>query len=230
MRDGSNYAALFLRPELKQLAADSGGKAPSRVATVYAPQDLAPPSTPLEHGQLPAYAWAYGLETVDGYVVMYPDRYLRFWERVAGRLMPPDRRPVYLFMPDQYGPSPSVTNLADVCNQNLLSLANVRYVISPIRLTGEGVSLHSTDSDGPWPLYIYENTHALPRYFVVHSMRTYPSQLSLLNAMDQASLEELSSVAFRQGQGADGLPATGSPSAREAWTFSHTRRIAPLSP
>jgi hypothetical protein len=220
MGAGSTYAALYQRPELQRLAAvgAGAGAAPCRVATVYAPQSFAPAPSPWAHlfGPLPAYAWAYGLETADGYVVMYPERYRRFWERVSEPALQSDRlmsdrirdygnRHLFLFVPspgvplaERRGlPLPAVTDLADLCNLNLLSLANVRYVISPVRLSGDGLSLVSADAHGePWPLFIYENSHVLPRYFVVGSSRTYPDLPRLLSAMSSASLQDLRSVAF----------------------------------
>ena len=122
-----------------------------------------------------------------------------------------NNRVVYLFVPHTGRPAPPVTDLADICNQDLLSLANVRYVISPVRLSGSGLSLVSADvRGGPWPLYIYENMHVLPRYFVVGSIRAYPSEPDVLTAMDDASLEELGSIAFVRTQDSAGLPTVES--------------------
>ena len=84
MRAGSTYSAVYQRPELEMLAADAAAEPPCRVATVYVPQvfETVPDSYwSFLFGPLPAYAWAYGLETVDGYVQMYPESYQRFWGR-----------------------------------------------------------------------------------------------------------------------------------------------------
>lgn len=219
MRAGSTYAAVYERPELQRLAAAGAGASPYRVATVYAPQVFTPPKDsnwPSVFGQLPAYAWAYGLETVDGYVQMYPESYQQFWGRVTERALAQDRamsdyfwrwgNRVYLFIPATGRPLAPVTDLAGICDPDLLSLANVRYLISPVRLSGVGLRSVSEDPDGkPWPLYIYENTRVLPRYFVVGSARTYPDLPRLLSAMGAASLEELRSVAFVQAPDASGL-------------------------
>jgi Protein of unknown function (DUF6044)/Bacterial membrane protein YfhO len=219
MRAGSTYAAVFQRPELRRLAAAGVGAPPYRVATVYAPQVFAPPKDsywPEVFGQMPAYAWAYGLETVDGYVVMYPESYQRFWGCVTERALAQDKAMndyfwdwgsrVYLFIPDTGRPPPAVTDLADICNTNLLSLANVRYLISPVRLSGAGLTLVSGDGRGkPWPLYIYESTRFLPRFFVVGSTRAYLDLPRLLAALGDASLQELSSVAFVEASDAADL-------------------------
>ena len=219
MRAGSTYAAVFQRPELQRLAAGGLGASPYRVVTVYSPQASAPPkdsSWPDLFGQLPAYAWAYGFETADGYIPMYPERYQQFWGKVTERALRSDKTvshyfwdwgsQAYLFIPNTGRPQSVVTDLAAICKPDLLSLANVRYLISPVRLRGAGLSLVSGDAGGkPWPLYIYENTRVLPRYFVVGSTRAYPDSAGLLAALGDASLEELSSVAFVEARDSAGL-------------------------
>jgi hypothetical protein len=58
-------------------------ESPCRVATVASPELIRP--------CIPAFAWAYGLETVDGYANLYPKRYQDFWEAVLGPLIKADR-------------------------------------------------------------------------------------------------------------------------------------------
>jgi len=238
MRAGSTYAAVYERPVLQRLAGANIGEAPYRVVTVYAPQSSAPPSgvwSPQLFCQQPAYAWAYGLETADGYVQFYPESYQQYWARLTAPALRSDPAMrayfwsfggrVFLFVPapgrpvgDRQGiPLPAVTDLAGLCNQNLLSLDNVRYLISPVRLSGDGLSLVSADVHGkPWPLYIYENSRVLPRYFVVNATRTFPDARSLLTAMSTASLSDLSTVAYVQAKDSTGLPAAQSGSAAGA--------------
>jgi hypothetical protein len=218
MREGSTYAAVYEQPVLERLATASRSAFPYRVATAYAPQVFTPPSDSVWghlFGPMPAYAWAYGMETVDGYVQFYPENYQRFWSRVTQPALASDKAMrdyywsfggrVYLFLPapgESLGArvgsgSPAVSDLADICNQNLLSLANVRYVISPVRLSGRDLVPVVTVSRGrPWPLYVYENRRVLPRYFVVDSARGFSDSTALLTAMGHASLDELRSVAF----------------------------------
>lgn len=218
MRAGSTYAAVYERPELQRLSAENDGASLYRVATVYAPQAFAPPAEstwPELFGQLPAFAWVYGLETVDGYLVLYSARYQRFWGCVTERALAVDQSMsdkywdwgsrVYLFIPQpgvdwshrQGLPLPAVTDIDAVCNTNLLSLANVRYLISPVRIRGDGLTLVSGDEGGkPWPLYIYENARVMPRFFVAGSTRIFPDLAALLTALGDASLEELGSTAL----------------------------------
>jgi hypothetical protein len=111
-------------------------------------------------------------------------------------------------------PLPAVTDIDTICNTNLLSLANVRYLISPVRIRGDGLTLVSGDGGGkPWPLYIYENTRVLPRFFVAGSTRSYAGLPALLTALGAASLDELGSTALVEARYAAGLPPAhpGSP-------------------
>ena len=118
---------------------------------------------------------------------------------------------VYLFIPDAGGSLETVTDLADFCDPDLLSLANVRYLISPVRLQGDGLSQVSEDRDGvPWPMYVYENRRALPRCFLVGSIRSYPDASAVLNALSEASLEDMSSVAYLEAQDSAQLRLTRS--------------------
>jgi hypothetical protein len=69
---GQQYATYFDRPELAALG-HLGGQ-PFRVATVYASL-----SKDKDRLTQPGYAWAYGLETADGYSPLYPRSYKEFW-------------------------------------------------------------------------------------------------------------------------------------------------------
>jgi hypothetical protein len=230
MRAGSNYANVYERASLQRLATANKGAPPYRVATVYAPQSFKPPSEstwPELFGQLPAFAWAYGLESADGYVVLYSARYHRFWGALTERALRVDESMsvkywdwgsrVYLFVPQpgvdwsqrQGLPLPAVVNIDTICDTELLSLANVRYLISPVHIEGDGISLVSADErEKPWPLYVYENTRVLPRYFMVGATRTYADQTTLLKALSDASLEELRSTAFLEARSSAVLDLT----------------------
>ena len=66
--NGDSYAVNYENPGIQYIA-DNPDSVPFRVATVA-------------YGLHPAYANAYGLETVDGYVCLYPKRYQDFWGKV----------------------------------------------------------------------------------------------------------------------------------------------------
>jgi hypothetical protein len=228
MSAGSTYADVYERPQLQRLAKATRSAPPFRVATVYVPQAFSPPSSstwPELFGQLPAFAWPYGFETADGYVVLYPASYMRFWGAVTAPALNADPamrqkfwswgNRVYLFIPSSSAtleerPGQKVAPVTDIstfCDPDLLSLDNVRYLISPVRLSGPGLSLVAATSSRPWPLYVYENADVLPRFFVAGSARTFASNADVLAGMSGASLQTLRTVAFVQTGSAQGLPS-----------------------
>jgi hypothetical protein len=180
-RRGSHHVGLLAHPTLQALARRTRGEAPFRVAT-FADRNAN------FGGQHPGFAWAHGLETADLYLNVYPLRYHEFWSRVIAPTL--ERRPdirayfnnwgnmAYLFNPDAplFGrliapPSPRAALPFDL---DLLSLANVRYVISRVALNDPRLRLQPDDdaaSSVPESvtlprLFVYENTTALLRYFI----------------------------------------------------------------
>lgn len=218
--DGTNYATLYQNPEMQQLVEKSRHEPPFRVATIAAP------SEPPLH---PAYAWAYELETADGYVVLYPERYQEFWEQVIGPLIKADRNlynyfhywgsRVYLFSPPNQSIYGTELPFKDCYSLKLLSLANVRYIISARPLPDGHLSLlpsNVREQQLRWarrgkisrlldilrgrcpgmPLFIYENSEVLPRYFLAGNDKAFQSRTALLNALAGASWSELRSTVF----------------------------------
>jgi len=82
-------------------------------------------------------AMAYGLESTNGYLTIYPERYKKFWLALTSPLKEIDS-PRYKQMRLQgnalqlvpYGLTNGPVRLRDYCLTNLLSLANTRYIIS----------------------------------------------------------------------------------------------------
>jgi len=77
MEKGATYESLYGSPQIEQLAAQQEPNDPFRVASINAP--LGRDARDTWH---PGYTWAYGLETADGYSVLYSQRYQDFWLRV----------------------------------------------------------------------------------------------------------------------------------------------------
>jgi hypothetical protein len=225
MMSGENYSNFCRNPELLTLARDYRDDAPFRVATVC-------PSDP--NFLRPSMLWAYGLATADGLFQMYPERYHRFWGKVIQNLTDssdPYFRyffqywgcRVYLFWTGPIEPEARPTRFRDLYNLDLLSLANVRFVVSPVPLededltlvlSGSGGSSEATRSvadqsirfprfrrflsDGPRPLrlFIYENRKVIPRVFLADRTRLFEEREQLLSALAEASRDELASTAF----------------------------------
>jgi len=222
--NGFNFKDLYLNPTLGSLS-DLARKAPPfRVATV---------AQGLQH---PAPAWAYGLNTADGYINVYPKWYQQYWEQVIAPVASSNKwvhdyfhywgSRVYLFSPFY---TSSIRRLKEMrgkllifrenWNLNLLSLANVRFVVSPWPLQHEnliellrGDQARSREweklplaskvvgylrgAKPPEPLFIYENKLVFPRFFMVNKTRTFTDTGELLTALQKADYSELRSTAY----------------------------------
>jgi hypothetical protein len=230
MLHDENFSYMYRHPDLLKLAKDNKNAAPFRVASPFILSDT---------GYIvPTFLWAYGFETADGYVSMYSGRYHNFWDRVlilqgnTDRLkrFPKNSSAVYLFgnptdrgptCPDEgegWGMSCSVAFEKDY-DLALLSLANVRYVISARLLTSPHLRLLPSDMRhrlierqgsrlrerlssklageyvGP-PLYIYENEMAFPRFFLAGGVSLFDNEASLLSALSKASMDGLRNTVF----------------------------------
>lgn len=213
---GNSYAVNYQNKQMKNLAAENSNS-PYRVATI-AGRNLHP-----------AFANAYGLETADGYVTLYPQTYQDYWGKVIEPLTSEDQNRynyfqdwgnrVYLFSPsDGFGSSEKI-DFSEYYNLNLLSLANVKYIVSPKPVTSDSLKLWSGDllnNRIDWDglstlgkikrgfannftgreLYIYENENYLPRFFLVDSVQTFKKSAQMLDVMVDSSVERLSHTAF----------------------------------
>lgn len=223
MGAGRNYCTLYRHPAIQEIAAHRDALSPFRVATLSANAD----DTARLH---PGYAWAYGLETADGYVNLYSKRYHRFWEQLLEPLSLCDRSSfdrfrfsgtrLYLFAPDAGASGRRGTPPCDeFFHPGLLSLANVRFLISPRPVAQDGwVPLRSDRlaEQEAWaqrpkrdkllglvlgkypgqPLYVYENKQVISRFFVTRRTRVLPGDADVLSALSRATREELASTAY----------------------------------
>lgn len=204
------YTANYSSPVLRSLAG-AGPPGTFRVAV-------------FSHGLHPAFANVYGLETVDGYLNLYPKTYQRFWSKV---IEPLTRRSaffdqgfngwgnrIYLFF-DNVARFPEGIVFADNYRLSLLSLANARYVVSRHPLLDD--SLVALDPPVPWEsmssrahlwlrvkenftgkryLYVYENRGWLPRAFIASRVQAFPDAGTLGAALAVAPAERLRREVF----------------------------------
>lgn len=174
----------------------------------------------------PGVCWAYGLETTDGYQVLYSKRHKHFWTQVLYPLLSQDpirmRQQLYwgnmMFL---WHPSQPKQDLifADYYNLSLLSLANTRYILSPVPLHHSQLRLLPSEHreqfiatnkrklnerfgaalKNEWsykPVYIYENQQALPRYFLVPQVTVFDDEFDLLASLRNAATDQLQSRVF----------------------------------
>ncbi len=222
MMAGASFRALYEQDALMKLASSQEFQERFRVATVEGNYDA-------EH---PTYAVGYGLETVDAYFQIYSKRYQRFWSQViaatTARSEPFNQfinhyfndwgNRVYLFRttdPTSNRPLP----FASYYNLDLLSLANVRYLISSVPLDDTRLNpIFSSDYETwetwqkqptlsrlwdmfrgdypPVPFNIYENTAFLKRYFVVPNVKSFKTSEALLAGISQATVQDFTTTGY----------------------------------
>jgi len=220
MLDGHNYRAYYLNSDLQHLAQATSAARPFRVATVAT----------AENGIVdfpPGALWVYGFETADGLLNLQSRRYRDFWEQLIGPVMASDEG-IYHWVHDYgcqlnlFAPSAGFSpnkDFGDYYRRNLLSLANVRYIISPRKLQDERLvpipsqivqqqlawktlnrprRLFSVMRGG-YPgtaVYVYENPDVLPRFFLADSAQFLPDGQSLLATMAAKTSVQLGSSVF----------------------------------
>ncbi len=236
-QDGKCWRILFQNPDIEALSSRVRNQ-PVRCATVGA-----------HHLFHPMYLLAYDLETIDGYVDMYPERYQMFWKEVIRPLR--QRDPpisgffdwgcrVYLFHPSLAQDIAGLSSrFAESYNLDLLSLGNVRYLISknPIDdarlqllapVVGDDVRSEWSAASLPQKfrrclrgeqppgmhLYVYENSGALDRFFVAERARLFDNEAGLYSALSSATLQDLRQTAFLlrgdvHGQALESVGGTG---------------------
>ena len=194
----ATYQEMYGRKELAELATTFSTNEPFRVATAYAKSNFFHPG----------YLISYGLETVDGYIAVYSGRYFSYWRRVIDGVLatsePMKNRfmtwgaQVYLFAPVELGNNrkkePPKQSFDSLYNLDLLSLANVRYFVSPLEISDARLSLVKPNARES--LYIYENVEYLPRWFMTNRCRVFESRETLLDSLAVAGNQALREVVF----------------------------------
>lgn len=207
----------------------------------------------LPHGLHPAYANAMGVETVDGYNNLYPKAYQRFWERViepAGRspgmssmvqLLRDWGNRVYLVL-DAVPEYPEPVRFGAYYRLNLLSLANMRYVLSlhpleapglvpvressgpPTTLRGKILARLRDNLRGRRRAFVYENVDVLPRAFVATRVKGFTDERSFWTALSAAPGAGLRETVYALESRAEALRPSATPA------ISARARIARYSP
>jgi len=203
-----NYIANYQNEELKRIVENDDE--PFRVATV-------------DRRLHPAYANASGIETVDGYINLYPKSYQKYWAKVIEPLTDKDRTKYYYF--NYWGNrvylfSPKETTgeiiFDDFYRLNLLSLANTKYIISTVPLRNDNLLIISRaesyeSKDEPMSknfmkrimenfkgknLLVYKNREYLPRFFFAHKVIIFDSSKDMLAEMCVTDVASLKSTVY----------------------------------
>ena len=192
--DGEDYNRLYKRKAYSFVADKITKQLPYRVATIFPDQ-----------GRQPLFALPSGLETVDGYSSIYPNRYHRFWKRVIQGSM--DRsadvreyfsswgQRVYLFG-NKLGVPTDIDSVESLIDLDLLSLANVRFLFSSHLVPTTRLALVFEDTQFTDTLYVYENPTPLDRAFLVFQAIPFETTGALLDSLIYTPVSEIKSKVF----------------------------------
>jgi hypothetical protein len=208
---GHNYTTIFQNPALRQLAEANKTSPPFRVVTIPDQNNL------FSLNLLPTSASVQGLESADGGVGAYFRRYQEYWEQVIWHLL--QSEPDY----DCFSSWGHRVYLSKgVYNLKLLSLANVRFIISDHPLQNKNLILlpfgsSNRDEQVAWqmrykqnklktafegyrfshyPTFVYENPLVLPRFFLAENARLFGESKQVLEALRHADYTDLRSTAY----------------------------------
>jgi hypothetical protein len=160
---------------------------------------------------------AYGIETLGGYFTLYPKRYHQYFLSLIEPLRTTSPS-VYasienlgsesFLFANKLDPNPALVDFADI---DLLSLANVRFLVSKNPLS-EPWLVPLREREVPWDtlsnigkakenvlanftgfndVYIYENPHAIRRFFRPLGLERMPNEDLVLEALRLRPLNEL---------------------------------------
>ncbi len=168
------------------------------------------------------YVQGYGLDSIGGYYVMVPNRFFKYWLKMTEadmaanpelRGMHSDGATFYFGVVASQRDDQPDRRFGDQYNLNMLSLANMRYVLSRDQLTDPALrQLDLSSPDRPWStmsvrdklmvnaranftgrtqLYVYENIEALPRFFLATSLIPINSIAEIYDRLGTEKLEVL---------------------------------------
>lgn len=209
---------VFTDPEIRKIADHAIAARPSapfRVVTV------SNTGTSVWHPDMMA---SYGLESADGYVMIYSKRYHDYWGTVIHPHLAADPKlasyfgnwgnRAYVFGPTAGWPTDgSPVDAPSLVRLDLLSLANVRFILSPHPLSHPALKPILQRETGAMPkgyrrnfqsrlkvlregfsptpsLCIYENTGWLPRVYLANQITILKSSDEVLSALGQFSSDD----------------------------------------
>ena len=208
-----SYKQIFESPVIKNLAKSVKTRGePVRVASFQ---------------MYDSYVNAYGLESPGGQVDMYSKRYGEFWNKIVEPSINDDLvRKDYLVSGSTLEFGHIFSKIDKVSERffggsfrlNLLSLANVGYILSRDQLLDPELKLINKDApETPWSalsvrekimasaadnfrgrthLYVYENMAVLPRYFLAGQLQVLNNRAAVLDALSERSASALRKTAF----------------------------------
>lgn len=205
LRSGG-YTAHTASPEVAALANTLDRQNPFRLATIVS-------GSGVNKKVIPTLPHFYGLETIDGHANFTSKRFLDFFNLIS---VVPAKSSFYLFAePTSAEVESFKSDSSKFINFNLLSLANVRFILSMIPIKAPGVNIYAgqlpdwsrlserdkilsnlRDNFSGRRVMIFENSNFFPRFFLAKETRVFDKSDDLLSALARANTSTLRSVAF----------------------------------
>jgi len=227
---GTNFSSAYNHPDLHSLRQHTLKFPPFRVATVE--------GTRTAFRQETMFPVTYGFEMTDGYINLYSKRSYEYWRAATAGVQ--GMLSKYLGYEFDGGQMLALFGLKDglraMCKPNtvvecrlpfdkfynldMLSLANTKYLISPVSIEAKGLKLLPSASranllerekkkrpkklnallkgtyNADHVLYIYENMRVLPRAFIVNDIQVFENGSAVLKALSTATVKSLSTMAY----------------------------------
>jgi hypothetical protein len=159
---GEAYSALFEIEPLQALSKQMATEPLGRLATVVTLDEFDD-----NYRLFPGFMPAYGLESADGYLNIFPKRYLSYWtEILRGAAAQNSQIASYTgnrlqlwfpYSPEEWNnqPSGSRPTFSELYNLNLLSAANVRYIASSVPLQDPQLEAVLETASSPAPRFTW---------------------------------------------------------------------------
>lgn len=217
LKKGSTFTEIFKHPLIKKLSKTSAKKNSFRVATLTSNDT----GSPTNHH--PMYNISYDLQEAGGYYPMYTLRYHNFWMEMTRNNKTKHMKKfkegggrVYLW----YGLRGKYSKLGEIVDENLLSYLNVKYLISPMEISGSFFRPYLNNEDqinsfnqkyqtrtskilgkllGEFPgkkLFIYKNRNFIPRLFLSTKLRLFNDSSTLLKSLRNLQFDKSNPTIF----------------------------------
>jgi hypothetical protein len=202
--NGNNYENIFQNPFLEYLAEQINREADPATRAIVIAHNLDDPIHP-------GYLWPYGINTLDGYTVIYPYRFWEFWNLILQPMM--DKYPecryglkfgegtnrVYLSTACEVGPLEDELVLSEWFDINLLSLAGAKYIVSQQPISDPNLTLLDTSSINCgfqcYQYKLYVNNNYFPFVMPYFKITEVSNETEAIELLQKASLEQIKNIA-----------------------------------
>ncbi len=155
-----------------------------------------------------------GFESIDGDINMTSKRFAEYFNQMAKFKKKPKHSYYFFWQASEQEKEEFMQDSTKFINQNLLSLANVKYLASYLKVSApgfskiespsatidhirtKGISNRIKENFTGKKLLIYENKNVLDRFFLVGKVRVFENKDELLNTLSTSTFDTLSQEVY----------------------------------